>query len=167
MEIFLTRYRKEKRLFSFDAKDLKDWESWRRGFRGKLSELIGLEFFERSELCSKVLEKKRYPDYTREKAVFRSDPHTLVPAYVLIPTDVEGRVPVMVAVHGHGYGKDDLVGIWEDGSDRVEPVSRGYHKDLAPDLVKRKLLVVVPEQSGFGERRTREDINRRAGAELV
>ncbi|MEM2087097.1 MAG: alpha/beta hydrolase family protein [Thermoproteota archaeon] len=160
LKIFLEKYEKENRIFSFDAKDLSDWKSWRLGFRRKLTELIGLDFFEHAEISPKTVYRKHYNGYVREKVILRSDPYTLIPAYVLFPENREEPLSAVVAMHGHGYGKDDLVGIWEDGTDRLNPSSRGYQKDFALELVKRGLLVVVPEQSGFGERRNKEDIAR-------
>lgn len=160
LKIFLEKYEKDKRIFSFNARSLPEWESWRLGFRGKLAELIGLDFFEYSEIHPRTVDRKKHPGYVREKVVLRSDPYTAIPTYVLVPEEFEEPLPAVVAMHGHGYGKDDLVGIWEDGTDRVDPLSRGYQKDFALELVKRGLLVIVPEQSGFGERRTEEDIAR-------
>lgn len=160
LNIFLEKYEKDKRGFSFEAKDLSEWKTWRQGFRRKLTELIGLDFFEYTDISPEIVYRKKYPGYFREKVILRSDPYTAIPAYVLVPEGCEEPLPAVVAMHGHGYGKDDLVGIWEDGSDRVNPTSRGYQKDFALELVKRGLLVIVPEQSGFGERRTRDDIAR-------
>lgn len=160
LEVFITRYREEKRLFSFEARNLREWKSWRLDFRKKLAELIGLNFFKSSELLPKKLEERNYRGYVREKIVIRSDPYTLMPAYVLVPEEREGRLPAVIAMHGHGYGKEELIGVWEDGSDRVNPVSRGYQKDFALELMKRGLIVTVPDQSGFGERRVKEDIAR-------
>jgi dienelactone hydrolase len=158
LKIFLEKYEKDRRIFSFEAKDLSEWKSWRLGFRRKLTELIGLDFFESAEISPETVDKKHYPGYIREKVILKSDPYTLIPVYVLVPEKCENTLPAVLAMHGHGYGKDDLVGIWEDGTDRVNPVSRGYQKDFALELVKRGLIVIVPEQSGFGERRTKEDI---------
>ncbi|MEM2961212.1 MAG: alpha/beta hydrolase family protein, partial [Candidatus Bathyarchaeia archaeon] len=151
-------YQKESRIFSFEAKDIEEWTSWRNNFRKKLIELIGLNFFEHSEISLEILDEKKYPGYLREKIAIRCDPYTLITAYILIPEGYQRPFPAVIAMHGHGYGKDDLVGIWEDGTDRLEPISRGYQKDFALELVKRGLLVAAPEQSGFGERRREEDI---------
>lgn len=160
LEVFVARYQKEKRVFSLEARNLEEWGSWRINFRKKLAELIELNFFESSELSPEKLEEKHYPGYMREKIVLKSDSCTLMPAYVLIPEDRKERFPAVIAMHGHGYGKEELVGVWEDGYDRVDSVSRGYQKDFALELMKRGLLVAVPDQSGFGERRLKEDIAR-------
>ena len=159
IKAFVERY-KRGQIFSFKAKTVAEWESWRSDFRRVLNELLGIQFFERAEPSFTIIEERRCDRYLRQKVVIKSDPYTSVPAYVLVPEGIKGGLPAVVAVHGHGYGKDDLVCIWEDGSERVEPVSRGYQKDFALELVRRGLLVIVPEQCGFGERRLEEDVKR-------
>ncbi|MEM2088133.1 MAG: alpha/beta hydrolase family protein [Thermoproteota archaeon] len=159
LEVFIARYQKEKRVFSLENIKLEEWESWRLNFRKKLAELIGLNFFESSELSPEKLDEQHYPSYTREKIVLRSDPYTLIPTYILVPEERKGCFPAVIAMHGHGYGKGELVGIWKDGRNRADSCSRGYQKEFALELVKRGLLVAVPDQSGFGERRVRDDIS--------
>jgi len=152
-------YEQIERRFSFKAKSIEEWQQWRNEFKSKLIELINLDY-PKSDLEPKKVEVKEFQDYVREKIIFRSDRFSMIPAYVLVPKNAKGKLPAVVAMHGHGYGKNDLVGIWEDGSERVDPVSRGYHKDFALELVKRGLVVIVPEQAGFGERREEEDIKK-------
>jgi len=149
-------YEQMERKFSFKAKSIEEWQKWKDEFRSKLIELINLDY-PKSELEPKKVDEKEFQDYVREKVIFRSDKLSLVPAYVLVPKNHKNKLPAVVAMHGHGYGKNDLVGIWEDGSERINPSSRGYHKDFALELVKRGLIVIVPEQAGFGERREEED----------
>ncbi|MFW5689433.1 MAG: alpha/beta hydrolase family protein, partial [Spirochaetota bacterium] len=79
-------------------------------------------------------------------------PRTEMPVYVLRPDDVKPPYPTMLALHGHGYGVKDIVGLWEDGGEREEP--DGYHRDFAVELCRRGFAVVAPEISCFGERRT-------------
>ncbi|MGB9758789.1 MAG: alpha/beta hydrolase family protein [Thermoproteota archaeon] len=152
-------YEQIERKFSFRAKSIEEWQQWKNEFRSKLIELINLDYPE-SELEPKKVEEKEFQEYVREKVIFRSDKFSLVPAYVLVPKNREDKLPAVVAMHGHGYGKNDLVGIWEDGTERINPSSRGYHKDFALELVKKGLIVIVPEQAGFGERREEEDIKK-------
>lgn len=58
----------------------------------------------------------------------------------------------MLAFHGHGYGVKDIVGLWEDGSERFTP--DGYHKDFALELCRRGFAVAAPEIACFGEKQT-------------
>ena len=78
-----------------------------------------------------------------------------MPVYVLVPKqsplrDGRGRLPAVLAFHGHGYGVKDIVGLWEDGTPRQ--CADGYHKDFAVALCRRGFLVAAPEISCFGER---------------
>ena len=49
------------------------------------------------------------------------------------------------------------MGINADGTDRKTP--EGYQKDFAIELVKKGLIVLAPEQLGFGERRETTEIS--------
>jgi dienelactone hydrolase len=73
----------------------------------------------------------------------------------LIPNDLTGPAPAVIAVHGHGSGMDDLVGLNADGSQRTQP--QGYHQDFALALCRRGMVVLAPELRGFGRRREPQD----------
>jgi dienelactone hydrolase len=75
-----------------------------------------------------------------------------MPVYLFIPKGSGGRLPVVLAYHGHGYGVKDIIGLWEDGEERT--VADGYHKDFALALCRRGFLVAAPEIACFGERQT-------------
>ena len=89
--------------------------------------------------------------YVRERVVLRTWPDATMPLYVLVPKGLTGPAPCVLALHGHGYGVRDIVGLWEDGSERWEP--DGYHKDFGCALAERGFVVAAPEISCFGERR--------------
>ena len=89
--------------------------------------------------------------YVRERVVLRTWPDATMPVWVLVPKNLDGPAPCVLALHGHGYGVRDIVGLWEDGSERWQP--DGYHKDFGCALAERGFVVVAPEISCFGERR--------------
>ena len=89
--------------------------------------------------------------YVRERVVLRTWPDATMPVYLLVPKGLTGPAPCVLALHGHGYGVRDIVGLWEDGSERWEP--DGYHKDFGCALAERGFVVAAPEISCFGERR--------------
>ena len=72
--------------------------------------------------------------------------------YVLTPKKAKRPLPAILALHGHGYGVKDAVGLWEDNTERWSP--EGYHMDFAAELAKLGFLVIVPEISCFGERKS-------------
>ncbi len=156
LQPFLSLY-EQPRLYEFKARTIEEWKEWRASLRDKLIDLLG-GFPERISLDPEVLERKEFDAYFRERIVFNSAPDVSVVGYLLIPKDVEFPVPGVVALHGHGYGKDDIVGIWEDGTERGIP--DGYQKDFAISLVKNGFVTFAIEQACFGERREPEDINK-------
>ena len=99
-----------------------------------------------------VLEVVDKGDYTREKLLLRTSAYTVMPVYILKPKSQAAPLPVVLALHGHGYGVKDIVGLWEDGTERNTP--DGYHKDFAVELCRKGFLVAAPEISCFGERQT-------------
>lgn len=143
------------RIYEFRAKDLDEWKIWKDSLKEKLTELLG-GFPERVELSPEIIEKKEFSEYTREKIVFDSAPYVSVVGYLLIPKNTDFPAPAVVALHGHGYGKDDIVSIWEDGTERS--VLDGYHKDFGITLTQNGFVTLAIEQACFGERREPEDI---------
>ena len=113
---------------------------------------IGFQNQPRVPLKPQTIERVDCGDYVREKVLLRTGPLTVMPVYLLIPKRSRRPLPAVVAFHGHGYGVKDIVGLWEDGSERRTP--DGYHKDFAVALCRRGFAVAAPEISGFGERQT-------------
>jgi dienelactone hydrolase len=97
-----------------------------------------------------LLEEEDRGDFTRRKLLIATTPNTFVPVYLLRPKGADGPLPTVLAYHGHGYGVKDIVGLWEDGTERY--TLEGYHQDFAVALCRRGFLVAAPEAAGFGER---------------
>lgn len=135
--------------------DPQTWADWSAGLRARLRERLG--GFERAPtpFAISVSAPTTHPGYQRIYVEFESSPGVTVPAWLLIPTGLTSPAPAVIAVHGHGYGADDTVGINADGSERTEP--EGYHQDFAAALCRRGMVVLAPELSGFGRRREPQD----------
>jgi hypothetical protein len=83
-------------------------------------------------------------------------------AYVLLPKDAGRPLPGVLALHGHGYGSREIVGLLPDGApDEGKP---GIHRHFAIQLVKRGLAVIAPDVIGFGERRLASDLRKKPNA---
>ncbi|MFH0071271.1 dienelactone hydrolase, partial [Peribacillus sp. NPDC056705] len=95
-------------------------------------------------------------DYTRERMIFQLGDELSVPVYVLTPRQHPGGpLPAVLALHGHGYGSKEIVGLAPDGSpDSAVP---GIHQHFAVQLVRRGMKVFAPELAGFGDRRLARD----------
>jgi len=106
----------------------------------------------------KLLERVECDGYIRERVELSATPGLTFAAYVLIPQHTQGTLPAAVAMHGHGYGSREIVGLKRDGSpDENAP---GIHRHYALELVKRGLIVIAPDVLGFGERMLKSDLER-------
>ncbi len=131
------------------------WEAWRKGLKERIVERLGGFPADRTTLAVEASEATQHDGYSRQFVRFESSPDVVVPAWVLVPDRLQQPRAAVVAIHGHGYGVDDIVGINADGTDRAEPV--GYHKDFAIALCRRGFVVIAPEVLGFGRRREEND----------
>ncbi len=65
-------------------------------------------------LNERKVERVEFDRYVREKIYFDSAPGCTVPAYLLIPKNLKGPAPAIVALHDHGamfyWGKEKAVG---------------------------------------------------------
>ena len=137
-------------LCEFTATDAAAARAWQRRARKLLAECVGFLNQQKLPLQPKVIQTVDRRSYIRQKIVIRTTAKSHMPIYVLIPKAPQKPLPCVLALHGHGYGVKDIVGLWEDGSERWAP--DGLHKDFGCELAKRGFLVAAPEISCFGER---------------
>ncbi len=136
---------------AFKAASAEEARVWQKSLREELAGLVGFVSDRAVEGEPRLLEQTDRGSFLRRKYLLRTSAHSLMPVYVLVPKGLSGRAPVVIAHAGHGYGVKDIVGLWEDGSERTVP--EAYHFDFALELVKRGFVVAAPEISCFGERR--------------
>lgn len=125
-------------------------EIWRMELRAKLIELMG-GFPEKCQLSPQLIFEKEEKEYTLKKIAFQSEENVWVPAYLLIPRHLRRPSPVVLALHGHGRGKDDVVGISDD--EKAQKWASDHNYDYAAQFAKRGYVVLAPDARGFGERR--------------
>lgn len=124
--------------------------------REVLAQFIGT--FEKKENHTPViLEEMDCGTYIRKRVELSATPGLTFPAYVLVPKGFAKRkLPGVIAVHGHGYGSRQILGMHPDGS-RDDGQSGIYH-NFALELVHRGMVVIAPDVVGFGERRLQSDL---------
>ncbi len=145
-------YAPERAEHRFRAEDVEEARRWQDSVRPELAKTLGFTSLPAGPLAPAKLEEVDRGDFVREKILLRTWRDALMPVYVLLPKAGRRPLPVVVAFHGHGYGVKDIVGLWEDGEERLTP--DGYHKDFAVALCRRGFAVAAPEISCFGERQT-------------
>ena len=175
-------YEKESPRFRFQAASREAWEIWHDDLTHAFADVLGLPrmpaFTDSAGPAgpvgpagpSELLEDVQLDGYRRQRLSLPVCPELDSPVYVLIPTDPAGLPqtrgagkPAVVAVHGHGYGSRDIVGLRPDGIMRTPDQDAGYQKSFALELVRRGFVVIVPEVVGFGDMRMKEDMDKPAG----
>ncbi len=141
--------------FSYRATTAAEHATWEAAFRERLLELLGGFPAERVPLEPEVQEIVEFPDYTRVRVVFNTRPLMSVPAYLLLPKNMEGKIPGIVCLPGHGPGKDTIVGFNDDGTPR--PDIGGYQADFAVQAARRGYAALAIEQLAFGERNSENE----------
>ena len=138
---------------SFGGRSVQDWRTWRRRFRARLVKLLG-PMPEPVPFGTEVLGREDMGEYVREKVIYNTEKYASVPAYVLVPKGLKRgeRRPGILAAHGHGIGKNALVGLDAEGKPHAE-----YQNQLAVQFVLRGYVVIAPDWRGFGERESPAD----------
>ncbi len=80
-------------------------------------------------------------EYTRSRVVYDTEPAMSVPAYLLVPKDRATQGPAVLAVHGHGPGKDLICGL-----------TGAPFEHYAIHLARLGYVVLAPDLRCFGER---------------
>lgn len=100
------------------------------------------------------VETKVFETYQRELVTLSITELIDINMYILTPITKKAVYPSVLAVHGHGYGVNEAVGLTKDGQAEESTI----HHQFAVQLVKQGFKVFVPEVIGFGERRLARDI---------
>lgn len=124
------------------VEDLTGFDQWRQRCFRRLCRLLG-PLPERVPPDPETIDTVECDGYRREKVVFDTEATMSVPAYLLVPTTRRRPGPAVLAVHGHGPGKEAICGL-----DRSAPAGGEY----AEQLVRRGYVVLAPDLRCFGER---------------
>lgn len=132
-----------------------DVRAWQRAFRRRYLSHI-TPWPERVPPRTEVVSVEDKGGYIRKKVLFDSCCGVTVPAYLLEPKGLAKgeKRPGVLAAHGHGNGKADVVGVTRELSnpgaqDPPDPSKLEY--GLEP--VMRGYFVIAPDWCPFGERR--------------
>ncbi len=134
----------------FSASSEAEAKAWQQETREALRKALGFSQLPAVDPEPQRIERVDKGDYVREKWTIKTWQHALMPFYLLIPKQSQPPYRLALALHGHGYGVKDIVGLWENGEERNTPES--YHFDFGVALCKRGFFVAAPEISCFGER---------------
>ncbi len=138
---------------AFRATDAAEAEAHRRHVRPLLAAALGFQDLPAPTSPAMLQASVELPGLERQRWIVPTTPWSATPAYVIHSEKTTETSPIVLAFAGHGYGVSDIVGLWEDGSERRAPAG-GYQDDYALHLASMGCLVVAPEIACFGERKS-------------
>ena len=125
---------------------------WRRATTRKLRQLTGYDSMQAADLRPRVTGEVDCGDYRRQRVEIQTEPGVVMPCYVLIPKNIDGPRPAVLAPHGHGGGgKVSVAGIRE--TPEVTAAIEGYNYAYGLQFVRAGFVTFCPDARGFGERR--------------
>lgn len=138
---------------AFRATSADEWRTWRKELTRQLTDLLGGFPAHRHPLNATVTERVEEEAFVRERVVFESEPGVAVPAYLLLPRGARpGRaLPVILCLHGHGRGKDDVVGLAATPKERQQRIG-ALNYDYGRRFAELGYVVLAPDARAFGER---------------
>lgn len=142
---------------SYLRAEFRDLPTWKARARGKLLELLHYAP-PRAEPRAELVDRVEADGYVRERILFNTTPDLRIPAYVLIPRNLKGKAPAIVALHDHGgfylWGKEKLVETEGEHPSLTRFKQESYSgRSIASELARRGYVVIVIDMFYWGERR--------------
>ena len=139
------------RKLAFTAETPQAWRRWRQRTIRKLRELIGYDTFQAAPLRAKITEEVEHDGCRRQRVEIQTEPGVFMPLYVLIPAGASGRLPAVIAPHGHSSGGKLAVA----GCREMVEVSRTideHNYAYGLQFARAGFITFCPDARGFGER---------------
>jgi dienelactone hydrolase len=113
--------------FAFPSK-LADWEKHRPAYQDTLIQLLGSIPARPKQLSVKTILTEKKNGYVLEKLMIDNEVDGWIPAYLAIPENAKGKVPVVLGLHGHGSSKENIFGYNSNTAQNVLAllISNGY-----------------------------------------
>jgi dienelactone hydrolase len=151
------RFERVGRRLGVRGETAQEAHGWQCELRGAVSHCLGMGSFERCPTRVELRGSEPLEDHIREDLVLETEPDVWMPMYVLLPRELNGPRPAVLAPHGHGSaGKFPVAGRGDIPA--VAQTIAEHNYDYGVQLVRRGFVVFCPDARGFGERReeTRE-----------
>lgn len=158
----------------FHGSTPKQFQVWRVNFLREFRRALG-KMPHRVRPQPEIIERKRQDDCILEKVIYWVEDGLAGCAWLCRPARMQaGKAAAVLCIHGHGPGKDPLIGCW-DGKPCLE-----YHKRVSVRLAQKGFITFTPERRGYGDcsrfvkgypisedLRQLDDFHRRRGASLL
>ena len=142
---------------SYLARDWPDTEQWRIRARAKMQELLGYDT-NAAALDPVVYETIQRTGYTCRRVSYAVAPGRRTEAFVLVPDNLDGPAPAVIALHDHGgfyfFGKEKHTLTDNPPEPLKRHIDRSYGgRQYADELVRHGFVVLCPDAFYFGSQR--------------
>ncbi len=142
--------------YAFEKYKPGKFRKWQKAFRQELRQKLGLSVIERMYAdYVPTAEKVSSEDAgygIRERWIIRTEPDVELPIVVLLPKNLNGKVPLMITPHGHGKNTELFAGVYLNEDDRKS--GEEGERNVAVQAVQHGFIGIAPTARGFGETRT-------------
>ena len=120
-----------------------DWQRRRAHIVANMERVMGPfpDAARRVPLDVEVVDEKDFSKYVRRTISYAAEPGDRVPAYLLVPKELEGKAPAVLCLHPtYVGGKDMVVGLGDKPN-----------RDYAGELAERGYVTLAPDYITFGD----------------
>jgi dienelactone hydrolase len=136
--------------FRFAGKSRKDWQAWRDQLLPAVVATLG-KMPQKVPLNPEVQVEWVEDGLVKQKIVFDVEDGLSATAFLYRPRKPKGRLPGILACHGHGqFGKDNVMGNRISPEHQASIDSANY--DYGLQMAKAGYAVIAIDWRGFGER---------------
>lgn len=136
--------------FRFCGSTPQDWQKWQGDLRPAAIASLG-RMPAKVPLNAQVQAEWTEGGLLKQRIIFDVEKHLSAVAYLFRPADARGKLPGILACHGHGpYGKDSVMG--NAGTPDKAAKIQGHNYAYGLAMAKAGFAVIAIDWRGFGER---------------
>jgi len=139
-------------------------EKWQDSFRSELRSKLGIPVIEAAisgtdfKPSAKFLRSEDDGTMIREWWEIMTEPDVVIKYIVMKPKNLTGRVPLMVATHGHSKSTEISAGIYCNEAERSS--GEDGERNVGVQAVQHGFIAIAPAMRGFGDTRHPGDIEK-------
>ncbi len=147
---FRTLARQHRPRYRFDGTTPLDFARWREALLPEVKASLG-RMPRKVPLDAELKAEWREDGLIKQRVLFAVEEGLSAAAYVFRPTGAAGRLPAILACHGHGpFGKDAVMGSRRTTELRTHISELNY--DYGLQMAKAGFVTIAIDWRGFGER---------------
>jgi dienelactone hydrolase len=127
---------------AFSATNREAWRAWREELQQKIYDLLA-PWPQPVPLAPEIVQMSDEGDHWREEVILSSHANVEIPCFLLRPKKEIGPRPAILALHGHGQGKSEVVGLV------ASETGQGY----GLQMVRAGYVVITLDFFPFGTRK--------------